>query len=536
MAMLGRAFIVALCVSSADGYAYSANCVPGVTVKGLLSTYGAVGPYATALQVMSPGLYGNLTLLAVGAGTGCLDAQNALNENTVRPDEVEAKYAMQALSPEHALQQAEIQNNYLYVFETSNFRPTSFSSVCIAGLDIAGGGGISLFAVTLQKTTPTLYGQLEYIGKSETASECTQASNMINANAVSELGNLEGLQRGNFSRTYLYVFRNKMWLPWKCVQAQCTLHAQCTLYATVSHDSNSVYTPPNAGATGRHKLAEFLLKRNATEWRNIGSRFVSFTASLACVNQHPGLPDRQFLLKESHSLFVRATSSINSQAAQACCLLPSFHLPSVMAMLGKVLLAALCVSSAVSYKFSANCVPGFIVGGVSIFSAVGHYTPILQSMLPTTYGKLKLLAVGANPDCEDAANAINENTVRLYEVADKYYLQALNQSQVSQPANIKRSYLYVFETSNYSSYHFISVCTAGSTVSSLNQTGGRVALYVAALQTLMPRLYGEFKFLGKSETADECMQASNLINSANATEQDVERDNAVVDVMWSRPE
>ncbi|CAE8583684.1 unnamed protein product [Polarella glacialis] len=224
MAMLGKAFIAALCVSSADGYAYSANCVPGVTVKGLLSTYGAVGPYAKALQVMLPGLYGNLTLLAVGAGTGCLDAQSALNENTVRPDEVEAKYGMQALSPEHALQQADIQNNYLYVFETSNFRTTSFSSVCIAGLDIAGGGGISLFAVTLQKTTPTLYGQLEYIGKSETASECTQASNMINANAaapsllrhdqfpgVSELGNLEGLQRGNFSRTYLYVFRNQMW-------------------------------------------------------------------------------------------------------------------------------------------------------------------------------------------------------------------------------------------------------------------------------------------------------------------------------------
>eukprot|EP00442_Polarella_glacialis_P020785 CAMPEP_0115073562 /NCGR_PEP_ID=MMETSP0227-20121206/14849_1 /TAXON_ID=89957 /ORGANISM="Polarella glacialis, Strain CCMP 1383" /LENGTH=236 /DNA_ID=CAMNT_0002460423 /DNA_START=120 /DNA_END=830 /DNA_ORIENTATION=+ len=188
-----------------------------------------------------------------------------------------------------------------------------------------------------------------------------------------------------------------------------------------------------------------------------------------------------------------------------------------MAMLGKVLLAALCVSSAVSYKLSANCVEGFIVGGVSTLSTVGHYTPILQSLLPTTYGKLKLLAVGAQPDCEHAANAINENTVSLYKVAKKYYLQALNPSQVSQPANIQRSYLYVFETGNYSSYHFISVCTAGFTVASMNQTGGRIALYVVALQTLMPRLYGDFNFLGKSETAAECLQASNLVNSANAT-------------------
>ncbi|CAE8743708.1 unnamed protein product [Polarella glacialis] len=169
-----------------------------------------------------------------------------------------------------------------------------------------------------------------------------------------------------------------------------------------------------------------------------------------------------------------------------------------------------------SYHFISVCTAGFTVASMNQTGGrIALYVVALQTLMPRLYGDFNFL--GKSETAADAANAINENTVRPYEVAKKFYLHYLTPSQVSQPANIERSYLYVFETSNFSSYHFISVCTAGCTVSSLNQTGGRIALYVAALQKLMPRLYGDFKFLGKSKTAAECMQASNLVNTANAT-------------------
>ncbi|CAE8583683.1 unnamed protein product [Polarella glacialis] len=89
------------------------------------------------------------------------------------------------------------------------------------------------------------------------------------------------------------------------------------------------------------------------------------------------------------------------------------------------------------------------------------------------YGNLTLFAVGANPDCQNAANAINENSERPE--LQQFYLQALGQSQVSQPADSEKSYLLVFETSNFKPYQFTSVCTTGSIVASLNQTDGGIS-------------------------------------------------------------
>ncbi|CAE8609557.1 unnamed protein product [Polarella glacialis] len=191
-----------------------------------------------------------------------------------------------------------------------------------------------------------------------------------------------------------------------------------------------------------------------------------------------------------------------------------------MAMLGKALiLATLCVSVARGYQFMANCVPSITVATfVGSGGVIGKYSTILQHLLPTTYGDLVAVAAGERDlDCLAAENAINENRMVLHDVPDKYNMTVLDPSEEAQLANLSKSYLYVFRMAKFSPNRFISVCPSGTIVGMLNQTGGSVALYAPALQIMMPRLYCGVKYIGQSQTALDCMVASNLINRANNT-------------------
>ncbi|CAE8587508.1 unnamed protein product [Polarella glacialis] len=96
-------------------------------------------------------------------------------------------------------------------------------------------------------------------------------------------------------------------------------------------------------------------------------------------------------------------------------------------------------------------------------------------------------------------------------------MTVLGPAEESQLADWRQTYLYVFRTATFSPNRFISVCPPGAVVGLLNQTGGAVALYAPALQTMLPRLYCGIKYIGQSQTALDCMVASNLINEATNT-------------------
>eukprot|EP00930_Biecheleria_cincta_P044124 TRINITY_DN3027_c0_g1_i2.p1 TRINITY_DN3027_c0_g1~~TRINITY_DN3027_c0_g1_i2.p1 ORF type:complete len:255 (-),score=33.64 TRINITY_DN3027_c0_g1_i2:35-799(-) len=62
------------------------------------------------------------------------------------------------------------------------------------------------------------------------------------------------------------------------------------------------------------------------------------------------------------------------------------------------------------------------------------------------------------------------------------------------------------------SYRYVANCVPGGVVQSLQQTQGKIGLYVLALQTIMPTLYGNLMLMTEGPTT-ECQDAANLVNS-----------------------
>lgn len=189
-----------------------------------------------------------------------------------------------------------------------------------------------------------------------------------------------------------------------------------------------------------------------------------------------------------------------------------------MAISARALVAALCICRVQCYWYVANCVPGTVVSSLNETKGViGLYTKALQTLLPTTYDSLDLLALGENEDCLDAANAINSNSVMLNDIPKKYNMDKVGILNAFKKANEDQSYLYVFHTKGFQPYYYISTCASGGIVADLNQTEGKIALYSLALKQLLPNVYGNVMYIGQSETALDCMEAMNSINAANST-------------------
>mmetsp|Transcript_91719 Transcript_91719/g.163243 ORF Transcript_91719/g.163243 Transcript_91719/m.163243 type:complete len:248 (-) Transcript_91719:40-783(-) len=176
-------------------------------------------------------------------------------------------------------------------------------------------------------------------------------------------------------------------------------------------------------------------------------------------------------------------------------------------------LALLVVGCDAAYKRIANCVPGPMM---DIVGRPALYTKVLEVLMPGLYGDLKLLSKGEEGDCMDAANAINSNSILMENVNSVYHMEELGVLKSMEVYDNTTSYLYVFDNAQFQDFHYIGNCVPGGVVGTLNQTGGRIALYTVALQTILPSLLGDLKFLGSGNTED-CLAAQNAINTGNET-------------------
>jgi len=61
-------------------------------------------------------------------------------------------------------------------------------------------------------------------------------------------------------------------------------------------------------------------------------------------------------------------------------------------------------------------------------------------------------------------------------------------------------------------YEFAANCVPGGVVSTLGATDGKIALYVLALQKIMPTIYGNLVFMAEGP-GGECDRAANLVNT-----------------------
>jgi len=165
----------------------------------------------------------------------------------------------------------------------------------------------------------------------------------------------------------------------------------------------------------------------------------------------------------------------------------------------------------VAYKMIANCVPGPMM---EIVGRPALYTIVLKTLMPTIYGDMKLMAVGEHDPCFQAANSLNENSVLLDDVLDKYPMENLGLVQATGTYDNKSYYLYAFENLEWEDHEYIADCVPGDIVSTLSFTEGKIALYTVALQTILPSLFGDLQFLGTGPNAD-CLTGMNLINEGN---------------------
>merc|ERR1712137_661486 len=128
--------------------------------------------------------------------------------------------------------------------------------------------------------------------------------------------------------------------------------------------------------------------------------------------------------------------------------------------------------------------------------------------MPSLYGDLKLMAVGRDGPCMDAANAVNSNTVLVSDVLDRFDMKEIGVLKALGDASNTSSYLYVFENEEYVDNELIANCVPGGIVYSLDLTGGVVAAYTIALQTILPSLMGDLQYLGTGPNAD-CVEGMN---------------------------
>lgn len=225
-----RALALCLTVSPGAGYEYVANCVPGTVVKTLKATDGKIGLYVMALQKLMPTLYGNLLLMAQGPGRECGRAASLVNLNQLQPDNILTKFTnMSKVSAIQSLNKAVSNKSYLYVFKNKAFKSYSIIADCVPGGVVGGlsqtGGRVALYTMALKTILPGLFGDLMYLGQGNN-SVCINMMNAINEGnksvvsinkknvgsfGMQEVGVLQGMNLANNSKSYIYVFKNKMW-------------------------------------------------------------------------------------------------------------------------------------------------------------------------------------------------------------------------------------------------------------------------------------------------------------------------------------
>eukprot|EP00930_Biecheleria_cincta_P086524 TRINITY_DN757_c0_g1_i4.p1 TRINITY_DN757_c0_g1~~TRINITY_DN757_c0_g1_i4.p1 ORF type:complete len:276 (+),score=43.72 TRINITY_DN757_c0_g1_i4:58-885(+) len=233
MALFKKALLSAvtlfLVVFTGTGYKYAANCVSGTIVKELKQTQGRIGLYVMALQTLMP-IYGNLVLMAQGPAPQCGTAANAINLNLLNePMDVFKHFKnMTQIGALQSLQKGNIHKGYLYVFRSKGYAEYNWIADCVPGPIVKGldqtGGRIALYTMALTTILPGLFGDLVYLGEGNN-SACVDMMNSINEGnssvvsiskvknnmGMKQIGVLQGLKVADNHKSYIYVFKNKMW-------------------------------------------------------------------------------------------------------------------------------------------------------------------------------------------------------------------------------------------------------------------------------------------------------------------------------------
>jgi hypothetical protein len=221
--------------------------------------------------------------------------------------------------------------------------------------------------------------------------------------------------------------------------------------------------------------------------------------------------------------------------------------PTTTASASMKVLFALFIQSApvLSYKQLATCIPGSSVAGQEETKGlIGPYAQALQKTIPS-YGDVNMIAEGPEDQCLAAANAVNTN---VYPSKDQLRVSPSLEFEKAFPspkllvdhpdlteiplktafheADSQKSYLYVFQNNDFVEHDVLADCVPGGVVGSLTQSMGMVGLYTIALQTILPNLLGDLKFLGKTKIAGACLALADRLNSGNATLSELKKEGA----------
>jgi len=224
------AVVISLALRIGASYEYAGNCVPGPIVAGLNQTGGRIGLYTMALHKLMP-IYGGLALVAEGPNDQCGAAANAVNANQVMPNQILNHYlGMKQLGALQSLKEANKSGlvSYLYVFKSKLFIDYSEIADCVPGPIVGGlnqtGGRIALYSMALKTILPGIFGDLLFLGQGN-SSACMDMMNSINEgnnhvpkmkavageHGMEEIGVMQGLKLADNDKSYIYVFKNKMW-------------------------------------------------------------------------------------------------------------------------------------------------------------------------------------------------------------------------------------------------------------------------------------------------------------------------------------
>eukprot|EP00931_Biecheleriopsis_adriatica_P039002 TRINITY_DN22305_c0_g2_i4.p1 TRINITY_DN22305_c0_g2~~TRINITY_DN22305_c0_g2_i4.p1 ORF type:complete len:328 (-),score=82.61 TRINITY_DN22305_c0_g2_i4:71-1054(-) len=213
------------------GWQHVARCVSGTTIldHDLFGSNGTLGGYAQGLQKLAPA-YGDLVEIAEAEDEhNCTAAANDINGNHLLVNNAAEAYHMDVQGKMAQGQLADKDKYYFFAFDSKHYNEYEYMSTCIpggvVGFDVlnVSKGVIGAYTVVLQALMHN-YGDLMYLGRSDTASECFVPQNDINSGNstalkglkkkeydVKEVGLFDSAGKGDPNRTYLFVFTNKDW-------------------------------------------------------------------------------------------------------------------------------------------------------------------------------------------------------------------------------------------------------------------------------------------------------------------------------------
>eukprot|EP00931_Biecheleriopsis_adriatica_P038999 TRINITY_DN22305_c0_g2_i1.p1 TRINITY_DN22305_c0_g2~~TRINITY_DN22305_c0_g2_i1.p1 ORF type:complete len:331 (-),score=81.79 TRINITY_DN22305_c0_g2_i1:123-1115(-) len=213
------------------GWQNVARCVSGKTILDhpLFESNGTLSSYAEGLQTLVPA-YGDMVEIAVSEDElNCTAAANGINGNHVLVDDAAAAYYMDVVRTKGQNKLAEEDKYYFFAFDSTHFHEYEYMATCIpggvVGFDVLNitKGAIGAYTVVLQALMHN-YGDLMYLGKSDTAAECFVPQDKLNSGNstalqglkkkqynVSEVSMFGSVGTGDPNKTYLFVFTNKDW-------------------------------------------------------------------------------------------------------------------------------------------------------------------------------------------------------------------------------------------------------------------------------------------------------------------------------------